>query len=340
MMGQNNRPRVAVCQNTFQALMALFPSLNPSDLWKLTLDIHSHQKREHYHTVISDAEHDFRPSLKDEILSMHRVGFAIEQILLYVEAPEQCPSGVVATKSELLDQWGHHQKFVLRISSHDIAQRTSLAVGSLAAIAGVSVVSGGIVVGLLTNDKNIEETFHVLGQTIPGTTKTIQEAINQASPSALSEAALLGLGIGLGGWSLSSAIADAKTIDLRSKVQWLQSDTCRHRDILERLKDIGPSGCHLMSHFSPQELVLFLEGDDRLRSTMWSTRPPTFEQRCKSALCTEGKLFQKWREALQVTASSWNKDIPLVSQQVTLKQNVQSLRQKNAQKSSIPSLGF
>lgn len=313
----------------FDLFEVSFPFLDAASRWSLAFKV---DEDENYKLEdIVEIENSIKNELiaQGSIKKMYDAGFDLEHILLYLKAPDISPLENQTTKSEYLEKWSASNNFKPRINKVEMLERASAATGSMVVLAGALVVSGTFAYGYYKSNIDIVNTAQELSRYSNDTVGLLARALSDTSIMGL--AVKLGASLALPAWSLIKLDKEsekAKDLKLSKNLPNNLSDEKR-KFYIKKINDLPFHKHHFLTHFSGEELTLYLRKKDSLRLKMLLSNPPSFEQRCKAILSDDNKGFvTKWRERLQISLSSWDKD-ELFGKSITLKQRILNMRNKN-----------
>ena len=311
------------------------PNASPEKLWKDSLALSQDVNATEYYKTLARLNLNRvknQEVLKDAVQIYH-AGFDIKHLLLFLQAPEQAPSGAQTTKDEYLTLWNKEGNFKPRISKKEVVERSVIALRGLLVLAGCATILPGVLVGLSIQDPNTVQTGREMASWAFGVVKDVSDAIFTPTVKNIIGSTMTALGVGMTGSSFIEKRKEAQNIDLRSKIRDGAESPQEQDVLLEKLKDFPKSLQHLISHFSPEETCLFLSSDDETQQRMWQKHPPSFKQRCLSNL-VDGKvsetLEKMWQE-IKIAGSSWDGD-GIFSAPSDLNQSADRLRKHKEKK--------
>ena len=336
-MGTSSTPLWAQKIKVVGRLKSLFPQADSDELWNDVNALASSPDFDAKKALLLDIYEDTlsNPQLANDLQHMRAAGYSLNHMMLYMAAPETSPLGNQTTRAQYLDKWNADNDFVARASSQEIIARGAFALSSLAAIGGAVAVFGGVSFGFLTKNPFVVETFKLMSAPMGAVQDVVEAITNPNMATSLSSMVAIGGGL-LGGYQLKDHIKKAQDIDLRPSLHTLpDADGSRDRLIMQ-VGALSKSMQHLVSHFSPEELSLFVSSNEDTQENMWRSNPPNFEQRCNSLFCEEGSWAQKWRTKLDMTCSQWDNDTSSFRQPINLKESLAKFRQHIGAPSSEP----
>ena len=327
------RPKVSDARLLAQRFHNIFPSLSEEEVWKNAFQVTQSPKKDHYKKLflnMQDASSQ-TPETQKDFAGMFAAGYDIEHIALFIKAPSEAKYAET-TKEDYLRLWNKENNFVAKERNQKTRiTNTASAVPLLTTIAGSVIFFSGLAVGYAVNDQAIIDTAQILSGWSFGPVREVGGAVQTSTAGNIVSASLSTLGLVMVSLSLKKKAEEFEGNELQEKLGSLENGTEKDR-LFAKLKETPKQTQRLLSHFTSEELALFLVSSDQTRENIWRARPPSVDQRLAAGRLEKVLwLGARLSQEINIACSSWENEVAPVN----LKENLIRLRAQK-DKPNIP----
>lgn len=251
---------------------------------------------------------------------MAQRGFAVEQIIVFVEAPAVSTSFADRTRSQIMKEvQAEWEALPLSKRLEKTVATKNKPVGAMVALAGITAGSLILAYGRAAQSADVKQVATVVSGAFTGMAMKVVEAVTQIGAVDNAPIAALTAGSTLALAKMGKTIIEKRqaaekarkvslTPNLKDSVapNTLASLFSGHKETQAKLEQIPVAHRNLLSHLSGDEIRIFLHGNDDLRAEILTARPPSYEQRLACTYALDKHLFFRWRDEQILVGTNWD----------------------------------